>query len=236
MFAQTWRGNEHFGPAAGEAVQQRLGSDVEVQQSSRAAQLGQAEPGPHEGGLVRQKQGHGVPLLQPGFSLQSSGHLVALEVHLSVGVRAPLEVDEDLVGVSPRCVQEAVQDAVKGFARLVFDQPEAQLEAPQDVDAVIPEVRAESPDVCVGQDGQADQSGEPHGHVCKEAQDRESEQLGRVHTVCNKEKKKERNVTKFMCLVEGGAQLSPLPLIPPSFRCQLPDRLVFLTASRKTTY
>lgn len=145
-------------------MQQRLGSDVEVQQSRRAAQLGQAEPGPHEAGLVRQKQGHGVALLQPGFSLQSPGHLVALQVRLSVAERAPLEEDEGLGGLSLRRVQEAVQDAVERFGLPVLGEPDAQLEAPQHVGAVIAEVRVESPDVCEGQDGQAGRSGEPHGH------------------------------------------------------------------------
>lgn len=101
-------------------MQQGLGSDVEVEQGSRAAQLRQTEPSPNEAGLVRKEQGHRVPLLQPGFSLQGSGHLVALFVHFAITVRATFEVYKDLFGVPLHCIQEAVQYAVKGLDFLVF--------------------------------------------------------------------------------------------------------------------
>lgn len=133
----TCRGDDHFGPAAGEAVQQRLGPDVEVEQGSRAAQLGQTEPSPHEAGLVGQKQGDGVPLLQPGFSLQSSGHLVALSIHFAIRIFPTFKVQKCLTGMPFSGVQEAVHDAVKRFDFLVFGEPDAQFNAPQDVRQVI---------------------------------------------------------------------------------------------------
>lgn len=107
-------------------MQQRLGSDVEVQQGGRAAQFRQTEPSPNEAGLVREEQGHRVPFLQPGFSLQGSGHLVAPFVHFAIRVRATFKVHEDLIGVPFHCIQEAVQDAVKWFEFLVNGQPGAE--------------------------------------------------------------------------------------------------------------
>lgn len=151
----TWTGEDEFGAAAGEAVQQRFGPDVKVEQGSWAAQFGQTEPGPDVRGLVGQEQGHGVPLLQPGFSLQGPGHLVAPSVHLRVRILPTLEVDQDLVRAPPHRVQEVVQDAVEGSGLLVPVQSEAQPEAPQDVGAVLPEVRAEGPDVEAQQDQQS---------------------------------------------------------------------------------
>lgn len=134
-------------------MQQGFGPDVEVEQGSRAAQFGQTEPDPDVRGFVGQKQGHGVPLLQPGFSLQGPSHLVAPSVHLRVRILSTLEVDQDLVRAPPHRVQEVVHDAVEGFGLLVPHQSDAQPDAPQDVAAVFPEVRAESPDV----EGQQDQ-------------------------------------------------------------------------------
>lgn len=133
----TWRGDEHFGSAAGETVQERLRSDVEVEESNRTAQLGQAEPCPDEAGLVGQKQGDRVPLLQLGFSLQSSGHLVALFIHLAISELLTFKVQEDLVGMSLHCIQEAVQDAVKRFDLLIFDEPDAKFNAPQNIGAIV---------------------------------------------------------------------------------------------------
>lgn len=166
----TCAGDEDFGPAAGEAVQQGLGSDVEVEQSSRAAQLGQTEPSPHEAGLVGQEQRDGVPFLQPGFSLQSSAHFVALPVHILVGVFASFKVQEGLGGMPLHRIQEAVQDAVDGFPPPVFEQPQAQSEAPQDVHAVRLEVRTKSLHVGQRQDDQPGENSEPHGHFCNRAQ------------------------------------------------------------------
>ena len=121
-------------------MQERLRSDVKVEQSSRAAQLGQAEPSPHEAGLAGQKQGDRVPLLEPGFSLQSSGHLVALLIRLAISKLSTFKVQKDLVGMPLHCIQEAVQDAVKRFDLLIFNEPDAKFNAPQDVGAVLAEI------------------------------------------------------------------------------------------------
>lgn len=137
----TWRDDEHFGSTAGETVQERLRSDVKVEESSRTSQLGQTEPSPHIAGLIGQKQGDRVPVLQSGFSLQSSGHLVALFIHFSIRKLSTFKVQKDLVGMPLHCIQEAVQDAVKRFDLLIFDEPDAQFNAPQDVRAVLSEIR-----------------------------------------------------------------------------------------------
>lgn len=136
----TWRDDDHFGPAAGETVQQRLRSDVKVEQSSRTAELGQTEPSPHETGLVGHKQGDRVPLLQLGFSLQGSGHLVALLIHFFIRIVTTFKADKDLTGMPLHRIQEAVQDAVKRFVFLVFDEPDAKFDAPQHVSPVLSEV------------------------------------------------------------------------------------------------
>lgn len=118
-------------------MQQRLGSDVEVEQSRRTAQLGQSEPSPNETGLVGQEQGDRVPLLQRGCSLQGSGRPAALFVHFPIRIISTFELDEGFTRMPPRCIQEAVQEAVEGFDLLVLDEPDSQFNAPQDVRAVL---------------------------------------------------------------------------------------------------
>lgn len=103
---------------AGEAVQQRLGSDVVVQKRSRAAQLGQCQPHPHKLRLIAQEQSHRVPWLQVGMRGQSSGHFVAFSVGLAVSVRAVLEKNELLMRLLLRLVQETIQNTVKRFLLL----------------------------------------------------------------------------------------------------------------------
>ena len=122
----TCRGDEHLGPAAREAVQQSLGPDVGVEQRGRAAQLGQAQPGHHEPGLVPQEQRHRGARLQARVVLQGTGHLVTASVHLRVGVRIAFKVQEGLGRMLLRCFQEAVQNAVEGFESLVESEPCAQ--------------------------------------------------------------------------------------------------------------
>lgn len=161
----TCRRDDHFGPAAGEAVQQRFGPDVEVEQSSQAAQLGQTEPGPHEAGLVGQEEGDRVPLLQPGCSLQSSGHLVALSVHMSVRIFPTLEEQEGLRGMLLRGIQEAVHDAVERRAPLVPDEPDAEHDAPQDVHAVVEEMREKFPEKRRQRNRKSGENAEPQIHV-----------------------------------------------------------------------
>lgn len=122
-------------------MQQRLRSDVKVEQSSRTAQLGQTEPNPHKTGLVGQKQSDRVPFLQPGFSLQGSGHFVALFIHFFVRIFTTFKVQKDLSGMPAHRIQEAVQDAVKRFALFVFGESDGKFNVPRDVRAVIAKVR-----------------------------------------------------------------------------------------------
>lgn len=157
--------DDHLGPAAGEAVQQRLGPDVEVEQGRRAAQLGQGEPGPDEARLVAQEQGHRVALLQPSLSLQRPRHLVAPPVHLAVRVLETLEAHERLVGMPAHRLQKLVHDAVEVLQPLVQVEPAAEPDAPQDVRAVLSQVGEKFPDEGQRQRGQAGEEREPHVHV-----------------------------------------------------------------------
>lgn len=148
-------------------MQQRLGPDVKVEQSCRAAQLTQTEPGPYETGLIGQKQGDRVPLLEPGCSLQSSGHPVALSVHFAIGIFTTLKMQEGLVGMPLRCIQETVHDAVERFDLLVSEEPGTQFDAPEDVSALRAEVREKGVEERQGQDGQPrEHGGDPDVHFC----------------------------------------------------------------------
>lgn len=112
--------NQDFGFAAGVAVQQRFGPDVEVQQSSCASQLGEGEPHPHKLRLVAEQKGNGVPLLQLDMLGQGSGHSVAFSVGLPIRVAAVLKQQECLLWLLGHSVQKTVQNAVKRFAPSVF--------------------------------------------------------------------------------------------------------------------
>lgn len=111
----TGANNQDFGITAGIAVQQRLGPDVEVQQRSRASQLGEGEPQPHELRLVAEQKGDGVTLLQLGVLGQSSGHLVAFFVGLAVRIWAVLKEQKGLLWLLGHPVQKTIQNAVKRF-------------------------------------------------------------------------------------------------------------------------
>ena len=160
----TCRRDDDFGPAAGEAVQQRFGPDVNVEQRSRAAQLGQAEPSPHEAGLVGQEEGHRVPLLEPGCSLQGSGYLVALSVHIAVGIFPTFEEQEGLPGLPPGGIEEAVHDAVEGLGLLVLDEPDTEHDAPRNVHAVVEEMREKFPEKRRQRNRKSGENAEPHVH------------------------------------------------------------------------
>lgn len=108
--------NQDFGVAAGEAVQQRFGPDVEVEQRRHASQLGEREPHPHKLWLVAQQKGSGVPLLQLSMLGQRSGRSVAFFVSLAVRVRAVLKQHEGLLWLFGDSVQKTFQNAVKRFA------------------------------------------------------------------------------------------------------------------------
>lgn len=105
-------------------MKQRLGSDVEVEQSSGAAQFGQTQEGPDESGLVGQKQSHRVPFFELPFRLQRSGHFVALFIHFLVSVLASFEVHKHFRGMLLHCIQETVQQTVEGLDLLVLGEPD----------------------------------------------------------------------------------------------------------------
>lgn len=145
-------------------MQQGFGPDVKVEQSSRAAQFGQTEPSPHEAGLVGQEEGDRVPLLQPGCSLQSSGYLVALSVHIAVRIFPTFEEQEGLTGMLLRGIQEAVYDAVERLGLLVLVEPDAEYDAPQNVHAVVEEMREEFPEKHRQRNRKSDEYAEAHVH------------------------------------------------------------------------
>lgn len=145
-------------------MQQRFGPDVKVEQGGRAAQLGQTEPGPHEAGLVGEEEGDRVPLLQPGCSLQSSGDFVALSVDIAVGILPTFEEQEGLRRVLLRGFQEAVDKAVERLGPLVLGEPDAKRDAPQDVRAVVEEMREKFPEKCRERNRKSGENADPHVH------------------------------------------------------------------------
>lgn len=161
----TCRRDDDSGPAAGEAVQQGFGPDVKVEQSSRAAQFGQTEPGPHEAGLVGQEEGDRVPLLQPGCSLQSSGNFVALSVDIAVRIFPTFEEQEGLLRMLLHGIQEAVHDAVERLGLLVLNESDAKHDAPQDVRAVVEEIREKFPEKRHQRNHKSDEHADPDVHL-----------------------------------------------------------------------
>lgn len=149
-------------------MQERLGSDVKVEEGNWAAQFGQCDPGPYETGLVGQEESDRVPFLEPDLGLQSSGHLVAVFIHLAIRNHSSFKVQEDLAGMPPRRIQEAVQEAVERFELLILGEPDAELDAPQDVHAVIAEVRETCLQVEKGQNGKSCYSGEAEVHFAEQ--------------------------------------------------------------------
>lgn len=147
-------------------MQQRLSSDVEIKQGNRTTQFGESQPGPDKVGLVAQKERHRVSLSQVRLLPQHPGQPVAAPVHLPVGEALPLEVQEGLGRVSPGRHQKGVQDGVERLAPLIQDEPGGELEAPQDVHAVVKPVWEASPE----DEHQAAHDRQPDEH-------RESEEL-----------------------------------------------------------
>lgn len=106
--AQTWGSYQHRGLAAVEAVQQRLAADVLVEERHRRAQLGQSQPGKHEGGLIPHEKSHGVPSFVPGLRPQRVGCFAADSVGVGVRVTFLLKNNKCFVRSCSSLLQEAI--------------------------------------------------------------------------------------------------------------------------------
>lgn len=104
--------DQRSGSAAAEAVQQRLGPDVVVEESRRAADLHQGQPQPQVGGLVSEEQRHRVALSDAAALQEDPGGLVAELVGVPVRERLIFEAKEGLVRLRLHHLQEPVQDGV----------------------------------------------------------------------------------------------------------------------------
>lgn len=109
-FSQTWGSYQHSGLAAVEAVQQRLAADVLVEERHRRAQLGQSQPGKHEGGLVPHEKSHGVPSFVPRQRLQGVGCFVADFVGVGVCVSFIFKNNEGFVRIGSSLLKETIQN------------------------------------------------------------------------------------------------------------------------------
>lgn len=108
----TFCSHQSRGPAAAEAVQQRPGPDVVVEEGRGAAQLGQTQEQPQERGLVGEEQRHRVAFADAAALQERPGGLIAQLVRLLVReALVPVE-HEGLVRLIPRELREAVRDEV----------------------------------------------------------------------------------------------------------------------------
>lgn len=91
-------------------MQQRLAADVLVEEGHRRAQLGQGQPGEHEGGLVPHEKSHGVPSFVTRQRLQRVGRFVADFVGVGVGVAFIFKNNEGSVRLGSSLLQETIQN------------------------------------------------------------------------------------------------------------------------------
>lgn len=141
----TRSNNQRCGPAAAETVQQRFGLDVGVEESHRAARLGQPEPHADEVGLVAHEQRDAVSLLQLGGVVEDVGQPVAAAVHVPVRVDAPVVDHEGLVGGALRLLDEPIQDRAHAGCQLGELQLQAVPDELQQKEDVTPQVREAAP-------------------------------------------------------------------------------------------
>lgn len=107
---QTFSCHQSVRPAAAEAVQQGLGSDVVVEKRSRAADLHQTQPQPQEHRFVPEEHRDRVALLDASALQQHSGGLVAELIRFLEGVGLISKKDERLVRLRLHHICKAVQD------------------------------------------------------------------------------------------------------------------------------
>lgn len=107
--AQTWGGYQHVGLAAVEAVQQRLGADVVIEQRHRRTEFSQGQPGEYEGGLIPHEESHGVSRLVARLRAQRVCNLIAPFVGVFVRVALVPEHQEQLAWIGGGLLQETVK-------------------------------------------------------------------------------------------------------------------------------
>lgn len=108
--APTWSDHQRGGPAAAEAVEQRPGFDVGVDEGHLAAQLGQSEPDADEVRFVAHQQCDHVPQFQRPAGSEGAGKPVTPSVHVPVRQSPVLEDYEGFARVPARLVPETVQE------------------------------------------------------------------------------------------------------------------------------
>ena len=126
-------------------MQQRLGADVGVEESHRAARLGQAEPHADEVGLVAHQHRHALSLLQLGAVVEDAGQPVAARVHVAVRVDAAVVDHERLVRDALRLLDEAIQDRAHAGGQPEELQLQAVAEDLEQKAEVAPHVREAAP-------------------------------------------------------------------------------------------
>ncbi len=111
---------EHVRAAAGEAVKEWFGSDIEVQECCGTAELSQAEPGPRETGLVPQEKRDRVPFFEPSLRAQRVRYFVTLLIHLLIRVSLPLEMNKHFSRVFLHRIQKAVHNTIERTFPFVY--------------------------------------------------------------------------------------------------------------------
>lgn len=165
----TWTSDQGLGSTAVEAVQQGLGLDISVEESHRAAHLGQPEPDAQEVGLVAHEQGHTVPFLQFDFLQENIGEPVAPLLDVPVGVDASVVDDKRLVGDALRLLDEAIQDRAHAGCELEELQFHSVPNHPHQKEEVSPEVwEAKFLQNMSGENarGQSREPSQRQSHVC----------------------------------------------------------------------
>lgn len=156
---------EHIRAAAGEAVKEWFGSDVEVQERGGTAQFGQAEPSPHEPGLIPQEKRDRVPFPEAGHRAQRVRHFIALLLHVLIGESLAFKMNERFSRVFLHRLQKTVHDAVEGSFPLVNVKSDAASESSVYINAVLEKIRAESFEERGEEENQARERSYPHIHV-----------------------------------------------------------------------
>lgn len=122
-------------------MQQRFGLDVGVEESHRAARLGQPEPHADEVGLVAHEHRDALSLLQLGRVVEDVGQPVAAAVDVPVRVDAAVVDHEGLVGDALRLLDEPIQDGAHAGCQSEELQLHAVPEDLQQKEEVPPQVR-----------------------------------------------------------------------------------------------
>ena len=151
-------------------MQQRLGLDVSVEESCRAADLRQPEPNAQKVGLVAHDQGNTVPLLQLHSLEENMSESVAARLDVPVGVDAPIVDHKRLVRDTLRLLDESVEDrehAGRQLEHLQFNAVPDHLQQKKEVPPKVWEVECLQN---VDGDKARGQSGKPsqrQSHVCR---------------------------------------------------------------------